>query len=228
MAWSLVGVSTLFARSLAMIGDRAVFPTASTTDATNFPAPDDMWAVVNSGGPALLSRYPVVLLGDYTFWPLSYNDNRFSFAVAVTDSEANIIINVFEAPGARYIDHIIVVSTNETVFLYGQGGDFAEIAWEALSSATTSTVPNTNPTQSSTAAGTTTTTTTTGTASSSPTSSPSANEGSSLSKSDIIGICVGIPSFIATAVGVFLTWRYAKRAKPEGTFYRVVRGHGGY
>jgi hypothetical protein len=85
------------------------------------------------------SLYPVVHLGNITYWPLSYDDNRYSFAVVVTDSDDTTPLNTFEAPGARYIDYIVVNQSDKTVLFYGQGNDAAVIAWDVLSAAATAT-----------------------------------------------------------------------------------------
>ncbi|KAK3353881.1 hypothetical protein B0T25DRAFT_581552 [Lasiosphaeria hispida] len=166
MAWNLLSVLSLFARSL--LHPRAVTPTNSTMNATNFPAINGTKIETDSGGPTYDS-YPVVLLGNYTFWPLSYDDNRDSFAVLVTDNETNVI-NAIEAPGARYIDWIAIDSANETVTFVGQADRVAVLAWDALSAATVHTSTYSTATQSSTATGTGTGTGTR-TAASSPTTS---------------------------------------------------------
>lgn len=133
-------------------------PTVSIANATDFPAPsgtkvttdlcpegvEDTDNNCDSSGPSI-STYPVLLWNNYTYWPLSWEDNDYSFAIVVTYGPETNITNVFEAPGGRYIDYIIVYS-NESVSFTGQGGsnswvDFAELesaAVSPLSTATTS------------------------------------------------------------------------------------------
>ncbi len=186
---------------------RAAAPTVTSADATNFRAPDgckiatDRCAELSSlpndsaisdcnpNGPTTES-YPVVALGSYTFWPLSYEDDRFVFAVAVADSDMNVI-NTLEVDGARYIGSIHVDSANRSVNFVGQANATASLAWDTLSLATIgrrSPVPEAAlPSNASTA------------------SSDSQTSSNGLSVGGIVGIAIG--GFVGVIlICLFLAW----------------------
>lgn len=120
-------------------------PVATSADANDFPAPSGTKLATNrciqgpkdcnSDGPQV-SEYPILLYDQYAYWPLSYEDNRVSFAIVVTDGQTvnSSIVNTFEAPGSRYIDSIRVHSNNQTVSFIGQGFDAASVSWDDLAS----------------------------------------------------------------------------------------------
>ncbi|RYP72544.1 hypothetical protein DL769_004434 [Monosporascus sp. CRB-8-3] len=212
MPRNLVGALSLFVRSLIDI--RATIPTNGTMDATDFAAPNGTSVVTNGFSEQF---YPVVFLDNYTYWPLSYDDDRYSFAVVVTDNDTNVI-NSIDAPGARYIDYIVINSINETVDFVGEADETAVLAWDVLSSATmpatTSADTPTGDVMDSTAAET----------GSNPTNSPSSSPSSSSSSSSpssssppsassnagpIAGGVVGGVAFIAIAIAMLLWGRRA-------------------
>ena len=59
--------------------------------------------------------YPVLGLGDYTYWPLSYIDNRYDLAIVV-DQHGNIV-GTCAANGMRYIQEIQVDAKGKKVIL---------------------------------------------------------------------------------------------------------------
>lgn len=61
---------------------------------------------------------PVIRVGSFTVWPLSYYDNRVSFGMAVYDP-CGCPVRVVEKPGARYVYKI--TSENGVVTVWGQG-----------------------------------------------------------------------------------------------------------
>jgi hypothetical protein len=127
-------------------------PTVSSADATNFPAPDGTEVTVDKPSGLTENVYPILLLNGYTYWPLSYHNNRFSFAIVVTNTTNNVtesnIISTIEAPGARYIASIQINTTKHEVNFVGQNGEVATLSFDALSvfpgSATVSTADATN------------------------------------------------------------------------------------
>ena len=68
------------------------------------PIPDGM-KVASLAGPNTLQpapSCPVLAVGGFTLWPMSYIDNRVSFGMVMYDLKWNIV-NQVEKPGARYI-----------------------------------------------------------------------------------------------------------------------------
>jgi hypothetical protein len=109
------------------------FPVAGTGDATDFPAPEGTKLTQdNLNSPD--TDYPVVRWDAYIFWPLSYIDNRVSFAVIVTDTSRQVLKQI-EAVGARYIAQINVDMAARQVGFTGQAGDVATMSFGDLSSA---------------------------------------------------------------------------------------------
>lgn len=112
-------------------------PTVSSADATNFPAPDGTKLTVDLDSKLSDSEYPILLWNGYTYWPLSYIDNRVSFAIVITKTTNNVtesdIIKTIEATGARYIDSIQVNTTSHEVNFVGQAGEVATLSFDALS-----------------------------------------------------------------------------------------------
>src|SRR5262245_9688526 len=68
------------------------------------PIPDGM-KVTALAGPNTLqpaASCPVLAVGGFTLWPMSYIDNRVSFGMVMYDPSWNIV-NQVEKPGARYV-----------------------------------------------------------------------------------------------------------------------------
>ncbi len=53
-----------------------------------------------NSGP--ISPGPVLAVGGFTLWPMSYMDNRVSFGMVMYDTKWNVV-NQVEKPGARYV-----------------------------------------------------------------------------------------------------------------------------
>ena len=60
---------------------------------------------------------PVIRVGSFTLWPLSYDDNRVSFGMALYDP-CGCLVRVVEKRGARYVYK--VTNENGTVTVWGQ------------------------------------------------------------------------------------------------------------
>jgi hypothetical protein len=68
------------------------------------PIPDGM-KVTALAGPNTLqpaASCPVLAVGGFTLWPMSYIDNRVGFGMVMYDPKWKIV-NQVEKPGARYI-----------------------------------------------------------------------------------------------------------------------------
>ncbi len=74
---------------------------------------------------------PVLRWGGYTYWALSYDDNRVSMAIAAYDSKG-ALVKVWDKPGARYVYGITVNKTNRTVVFAGQSDSKISMTWSEL------------------------------------------------------------------------------------------------
>lgn len=68
-----------------------------------------------------LPACPVLTLGAFTFWPMSYIDNRVSFGMVMYDVTWRPV-HIVEKPGARYIYKITLDGSGSTgtVTFWGQ------------------------------------------------------------------------------------------------------------
>jgi hypothetical protein len=87
------------------------------------PVPDGM-KVTSLQGPNVLQpapACPVLAVGSFTLWPLSYIDNRVSFGMVMYDPQGKAI-NQVEKPGARYVYKITTTGTGSegSVTFFGQ------------------------------------------------------------------------------------------------------------
>lgn len=105
-------------------------PFVSSADATEFPAPNGTKVTTDFNGPTY-ERYPVLRWGGYTYWPLSYIDNRVCMAIVITDSARNIV-KIIQAIGARYIRSIEVHEATLEVSFIGQADRVATVEWTYL------------------------------------------------------------------------------------------------
>lgn len=69
--------------------------------------PDGMKVTALQGPDTLQSANPgpVLAVGGFTLWPMSYIDNRVSFGMVMYDLNWNVV-NTVEKPGARYVYQI--------------------------------------------------------------------------------------------------------------------------
>ncbi len=77
------------------------------------------------------SQCPVLVWNDYTYWALSYRDNRFAMAIVAYDRDGNLIKR-FEKDGARYISSVAVDSNTNTVTFIGQASQSITMTWNEL------------------------------------------------------------------------------------------------
>ncbi len=92
-----------------------------------------------SSGPALPytltyaapdnAQFPVMKSGPYSFWPVSYADDRSSFCVVVVDKD-NVILKLIDCPGSHNIDEVVVDDANRTIQLIGQDGAIADFDYD--------------------------------------------------------------------------------------------------
>jgi hypothetical protein len=73
---------------------------------------------------------PVVVWGAYTYWPLSYIDNRVSLCLVAYDAAKTV--GQWELPGARYVVSATVNGPNQTVTFLGQSSQQVTIAWNTM------------------------------------------------------------------------------------------------
>ncbi|KAH7099598.1 hypothetical protein BKA62DRAFT_709496 [Auriculariales sp. MPI-PUGE-AT-0066] len=111
----------------------------TTGDSNSHPTPsnDVKYASVsncNSDGVSLgdLSQYPIILHipTGTTFWPLSYEDNRYSLAI-VGFSSSGAVVTQFELQGTRYICSIAFADTQSFV-LFGQADTSVQVSFSQL------------------------------------------------------------------------------------------------
>ncbi|KAI1784865.1 hypothetical protein LXA43DRAFT_175500 [Ganoderma leucocontextum] len=92
-----------------------------------------------SSGPALPytlsyaapdnAQFPVMKSGPYSFWPVSYADERASFCVVVVDQD-NVILKLIDCPGSHDIDEVVVDDASRTIQLIGQDGAIANFDYD--------------------------------------------------------------------------------------------------
>lgn len=107
-------------------------PIVDLADATDFSLPSDLKLTL-IGGP-LVQLYPVLRWGHYIYWPLSFEDNRVSMALVITDTALNILQRL-HVPGARYIHQMVVSPSSRKVLFIGQAEQTVTLSWEMLSAA---------------------------------------------------------------------------------------------
>jgi hypothetical protein len=64
-----------------------------------------------NGGP--VPSGPVLAVGGFTLWPMSYMDNRMSFGMVMYDLNWNVV-NTLEKKGARYVYNITKTGSGGT------------------------------------------------------------------------------------------------------------------
>lgn len=78
-------------------------------------------------GPDTFDPYPggnpVLAIGNFLLWPMSYVDNRVSFGMVMCDPQGQVV-NQLEKPGARYVCQIAINGGGDTgsVTFTGQAG----------------------------------------------------------------------------------------------------------
>jgi len=107
-----------------------VLPEVSTADGDSLSVPSGL-KLCSESAEWPYTSYPVLILGDYTYWPLSYIDNRYAMAIVVVDQYGNIV-KICAANGTRYIQEIQVDTKGKKVTFLGQGGTKCTLSWETL------------------------------------------------------------------------------------------------
>ena len=76
---------------------------------------------------------PVLAIGAFTFWPMSYDDNRMSFGMVMYDPAWNVV-STEEMKGARYIYKITLDGTggDGTVTFWGQSDSKVQLPVSAF------------------------------------------------------------------------------------------------
>ena len=96
-------------------------PTVATLPSSSNPVVPAGLKVTCLAGPNTFDPAPCPVLqwNGYTYWALSYIDNRNSFAITAFDAAGNVA-SQFEATGSRYVNRITVDDTAQTATFYGQ------------------------------------------------------------------------------------------------------------
>lgn len=109
-------------------------PTVDTVPANSSPPlpPDTKVTCTpnpNTGAPS--PTCPILRMNGFSYWALSYRDNRVAFAIAAYDSNGRVV-RLWERPGARYVWNITVDENKETVTFMGQAGGNLVMSWQEL------------------------------------------------------------------------------------------------
>jgi hypothetical protein len=117
------------------------FPIQASTVPAVVRAPEDCIGTIPGGlklvaltSPDSLSSpstYPVLTWCGYTFWALSYDDNRVEMAIVVYDLNRKMVFR-FNKAGARYIWKITVNESAQTVTFWGQASHTIVMSWNDL------------------------------------------------------------------------------------------------
>jgi hypothetical protein len=98
--------------------------------------PDGLKVTTITGPDSLqpLPASPVLAVGGYTLWPMSYIDNRVSFGIVMYDLNWKPI-NTFEKTGARYIFNITLAGqgSSGTVTFWGQANQQVQLTLAEIS-----------------------------------------------------------------------------------------------
>ena len=86
------------------------------------------------------SKCPVLKWNGFTYWPLSYKDNRMGFNIVQFDESGNIV-EQWAKSGARYAVDIVVDEGAKTVTFYGSAGGTVEMSFDELGSSAEDYVP---------------------------------------------------------------------------------------
>jgi len=97
------------------------------------PIPDGL-KVASLADPNQLqpaASVPVLGIGSFTLWPMSYYDNRVSFGMVMYDAEWQPIAQV-EKPGARYIYQVTLNAAAQTVTFIGQANQSVTMSLDEI------------------------------------------------------------------------------------------------
>ncbi|KAJ7875324.1 Alpha/Beta hydrolase protein [Mycena olivaceomarginata] len=102
---------------------RDVLPMISTRHHHIQPSPPEDLKYVALSDPEKLEfsqEYPVLILGQYTYWALSYIDNRYAMAI-LAYNDSGKIVGRWSKEGARYVHRIDLDAQTRNVSFIGQG-----------------------------------------------------------------------------------------------------------
>lgn len=91
--------------------------------------PEGLKATALSGpGAGPVPNSPVLAIGGFTLWPLSYDDNRMSFGMVMRDPKGRVV-STTEMKGARYIYKITLDGTGDSgaVTFWGQADHTVQV-----------------------------------------------------------------------------------------------------
>lgn len=98
------------------------------------PIPDGL-KLASFAGPDTFDPYPggnpVLFIGAFQLWPMSYDDNRVSFGMVMYDPQGQVV-NQLEKPGARYICQITINGDAGTVTFTGQASQSVSLTFDEI------------------------------------------------------------------------------------------------
>lgn len=75
------------------------------------------------------TQFPVIKNGPYSFWPVSYADERNAFCIVVVNRE-KVIRGLINCPGSHNIDRVDVDDAARTIQLIGKNGAAAQFDYD--------------------------------------------------------------------------------------------------
>ena len=95
------------------------------------PVPDGLKVTALTDPNSLNSApaSPVLYIGEFAYWPMSYIDNRVSFCIVSYDAKGNLLHQV-ELPGARYV-YKITKDDNGATF-WGQADQRVTLTYQQM------------------------------------------------------------------------------------------------
>ena len=98
----------------------------------NGQIPDGMKVTALQGPDTLQSANPgpVLAIGGFTLWPMSYIDNRVSFGMVMYDLKWRVV-NTLEKKGARYV-YKITKNDNGSVTFSGQANQSVTMSLDEI------------------------------------------------------------------------------------------------
>ena len=75
------------------------------------------------------TQFPVIKSGPYSFWPVSYADERDAFCIVVVNQD-KVIQKLINCPGSRNIDRVVVDDDARTIQLVGINGAAANFNYD--------------------------------------------------------------------------------------------------
>lgn len=100
---------------------------------TKGPIPQGMKVTCLAGPDTLqpAKLCPVLAVGGFTLWPMSYIDNRVSFGMVMYDPTWKVV-NTVEKPGARYVYKISLNQSAKSVTFSGQANQSVTMSLDEI------------------------------------------------------------------------------------------------